>query len=96
MTLIYCSTATSEYHSPEYLDNPAHTHTWYRHNGLVAFATSLEWPQIQELHGFAEEQCHKFGKVRDQHILDEDSVSAQEGGWFDRYVSTSLLHTRKM
>lgn len=88
---------------PPIEDQHQHTHTWYSMQGLVAFATSLDWEGVRNLNSeFSKDTCHHFGKAKDV-LTQGSSVVAQEGreNWFHEYVScrqivkssTHCLHT---
>ena len=61
------------------------TQVWFNERGQVAFATTLNWKEVQGLYsGFSNHTCHYLGKVRDV-LPQEFLVTAQDE--FDDYVS---------
>ena len=56
------------------------TYSWFHENGVIAFATTLDWNGVKGLHtGFSKSTCHNLGKVKDVIPKKESMVTAQKG-----------------
>ena len=61
------------------------TEIWFSENGMIAFATTLDWNGVKALYaGFSKTTCLNLGKVKD--VTSKKSMVQVP---FDQYVSNS-------